>query len=224
MRNLILAKWDLVTCRIMQHYDHFNNEPNENFHYANSTENYIFGVWGNLTRNPRHKTIEFSNIKLAMSLPKPISLASVSIRMLYEYGQTVFAPFYYQEAEQHMSVVGGVLFLDLFEMPEAPRILGSMIIRQILCPDGKLKRIQYPFKKSLTEAAEEEEEGGEATADTNIWPAHIAYEIFPECFIHKDSAKVMAWDENNKCWSEENIGDVEINIGTPFFKNGTEIT
>ncbi|KAJ3036991.1 Protein casc1, partial [Rhizoclosmatium hyalinum] len=111
-----------------------------------------------------------------------------------------------------MSVIGGVLFLDLFEMPEAPKIMSTMAIRQILAPDGKLRYIQYPFKKTVTEAAEEEEDK-EGLADVNVWPAQISYEIFPECYIHKESAKMMSWDDIEMCWSDENVGDVEINIG-----------
>ncbi|KAJ3024760.1 UNVERIFIED_CONTAM: Protein casc1 [Siphonaria sp. JEL0065] len=217
MRQLIVSKWDLVTTRIMQHYDHFNVESNENFHFAGSTDNYIFGIWGNLTRNPRHKTIEYSNIKLAMTLPKPISLASVAIRMLYESGFTASAPFFYQDTDQHMSVIGGVLFLDIFEMPEAPKVMSSMAIRQILSPDGKLKYIQYPFKKTVTEAAEEEGDKDGLT-DLNVWPAQISYDIFPDCFIHKESAKMMSWDDEQMCWSDENVGDVEINIESGAIK------
>ncbi|KAJ3255482.1 Protein casc1 [Chytriomyces hyalinus] len=212
MRQLIQSKWDSVSCRIMQHFDLFGSEPNENFHYATSTQDYICGLWGNLTRNPRHKTIEYANIKLSMSLPKPISLANVAIRMLYESGFTASAPFFFQDSEQHMSVIGGVLFLDLFEMPEAPKTMGHMMIRQILSPNGRLKLIQYPFKKAETEAAEDHEAEEEPSTDTsNIWPAQICYDISPDCFIHRESAKMMSWDEIYMCWSDENIGDVEIN-------------
>ncbi|KAJ3071030.1 Protein casc1 [Podochytrium sp. JEL0797] len=217
MKQLILSKWDLVTCRIMQHYDHFNVESNENFHFAANLDNYVFGVWGNLTRNPRHKTIEYPNIKLAMSLPKPISLANISIRMLYEYGFTNAAPYFYQDTDQHMSVIGGVLYLDLFEIPEAPKIMSHMVIRQILSPDGKLKHIQYPFKKNVTEEAEESEDN-EGLADVNVWPAQISFDIFPDCFIHKESAKMMSWDSTDMCWSDENVGDVEINIESGAIK------
>ncbi|KAI8618920.1 hypothetical protein BC830DRAFT_1106657 [Chytriomyces sp. MP71] len=213
MRQLIQSKWDKVSCRIIQHYDHFECEANENFHFSTSTTDYICGLWGNLTRNPRHKIIEYGDIKLSMTLPKPISLANVAIRMLYESGFTVSAPYFFQDSEQHMSVIGGVLFLDLFEMPEAPKIMSHMAIRQILSPTGKLKVIQYPFKKTVTEAAEEEGEAEGATSDYNVWPAQITYEISPDSFIHKESAKMMSWDEVAMAWSEDSIGDVEINIG-----------
>ncbi|KAJ3332244.1 hypothetical protein HDU76_000835 [Blyttiomyces sp. JEL0837] len=194
LREIIHSQWDLMTCRILQvSYPLFSClRPDVNSHTLNI-----------------HKTIEYTNINLSMSLPKPISLANVSIRMLYEYGMTATAPYFVQDTKKHMSVVGGVLYLGLCEMPDAPKNLDTWVIRQILSPTGKLKDITYPFKKTVTEAAEEEKEG---VADVNIWPAQVCYEIFPQCFIHKESAKVMYWDESLKSWSEENIGDVEINI------------
>ncbi|KAJ3414590.1 Protein casc1 [Chytridiales sp. JEL 0842] len=210
VRALIQEKWGMATSRILQHYDLYPVEPNENFSYALSVDNYVFALWGNLTKNPRHKTIEYTNVNLSMTLPKPISLANVSIRMLYESGPTASAPYSAQETDRHMSVVGGVLFLDMFEMPEPAKTCESWVIRQILSPTGKLKSVTYPFKKPVTDAAEEEEK--EVVADINIWPAQVTYDIFPSCFIHRETAKVMCWNEAEKRWSEDNIGDVEINI------------
>ncbi|KAI9362451.1 hypothetical protein DFJ73DRAFT_812438 [Zopfochytrium polystomum] len=214
IRALMEAKWDLATNSILQHFDHFPLEPNENFYYSLRLGDYFFGLWGNLTKNPRHKVVEYSNVPLSMTLPKPISLANVSIRMLYMSGLSASAPFI-QETGPQMAVVGGVLHLDLFEMPEAPKTIDSWIIRQILSPTGKLRRVEYPFKKTVAEAAEEESDG---TQDTNVWPAQVGFEIFPSCFIHRESAKVMAWDFTQKCWSEENLGDVEINVETGHIK------
>jgi hypothetical protein len=77
-----------------------------------------------------HKNIEYTNVNISMTLPKPISLATVSIRMLYEAGLTSASPYSVQETDKHMSVVGGVLYLDLFEMPEPAKVLDSWVIRQ----------------------------------------------------------------------------------------------
>lgn len=209
LRSLIHAKWDVATNALLQHYDQFPVETNENFYYSTSLDLYVLGLWGNLTKNPRHKSIEYSNIPILMSLPKPISLSNVAIRMLYMSSLTAGAPFSVQEKGTPMSVVGGVLYLDLFEMPEPPKILDTWTIRQILSPTGKLKTVDYPFKKTVTEAAEEEKDGA---ADLNIWPAHVTYEIFPSCFIHQESAKVLSWSAEEQSWSEDNIGDVEIDV------------
>ncbi|KAJ3215408.1 hypothetical protein HDU67_000453 [Dinochytrium kinnereticum] len=210
LRLLIQVKWDLVTTRVLQHVDHFQVEANENFQHSCGIDRYSFGVWGNLTKNPRHKAIDFGNINLSMTLPKPIALATVSVRMLYETGYTATIPFLEQEGPIHNSVVGGILYFDLFEMPDPPKNFDKWIIRQILSPSGKLKKLTYPFKKPVTEANDEEDEG---LADTNIWPTLVSYEIFPSSFIHKESAKIMSWVESEKMWTEENIGDVEINVG-----------
>jgi hypothetical protein len=87
----------------------------------------------------------------------------------------------------------------------------TKILIIVLSPTGKLRRVTYPFKKAVAEAAEEEEDDN--VADVNIWPAQVSYDIFPSCFIHRESAKVMCWIESEKRWSEDNIGDVEINVG-----------
>ncbi|KAJ3114581.1 Protein casc1 [Phlyctochytrium bullatum] len=209
LRMIIQVKWDVVTTRVLQHIDHFHVEPNENFQYSHGIPRYSFGVWGNLTKNPRHKAIEFNDINMTMTLPKPIALANVSIRMLYETSMSASLPFQEQEGPVHLTPVGGMLFFDLFEMPDPPKTFDKWIIRQILSPAGKLKPIAYPFKKTVTEQADDEEEGA---ADTNIWPTLVTYEIPPSAFIHRDSAKVMAWQESERMWVEENIGDVEINL------------
>ncbi|KAI8846064.1 hypothetical protein BC829DRAFT_399161 [Chytridium lagenaria] len=159
LRFMVQLKWDLVTTRVLQHVDHFQVEANENFQHSCGTDRYYFGVWGNLTKNPRF----------------PIALANVSVRMLYETGFTASAPFQEQEGLNHYSIS-----------------FDKWIIRQT--------------------NDEEEEGGGGQAADTNIWPTLVSYEIFPSCFIHKESAKIMSWQESEKAWSEENIGDVEINV------------
>ncbi|KAJ1568700.1 hypothetical protein HK405_014908, partial [Cladochytrium tenue] len=159
-----------------------------------------------------HKNVEYPNVPFTISLPKSISLASVAIRMLFVYGPTCAEPFAIQQAGPSMSVVGGVLYLDLYEMPEPPRMAGSWTIRQILSPNGRPRQVEYPFKKASEDAAEEED--GEAAADLNIWPAQVGYRIFPRCFVHKDSARVMAWDSTACRWSEEDVGDVEIDVDT----------
>ncbi|KAJ3188063.1 hypothetical protein HK101_009233 [Irineochytrium annulatum] len=130
LRSLIQAKWDLVTCQVLQHVDHFQIEANENFLYSTEIDRYAFGVWGNLTKNPRHKNIDFSNVNLSMTLPKPIALANVAVRMLYQTGLSASAPYILQEGSKNLSIVGGVLSFDLFEMPEPPKTFDKWIIRQ----------------------------------------------------------------------------------------------
>jgi hypothetical protein len=66
---------------------------------------------------------------VSMSIPKPLSLANVGVRILLETGPEASAEFEDQETERHMSVVGGVLYLDLVELPELAKAVDKWTIR-----------------------------------------------------------------------------------------------
>ncbi|KAJ3086489.1 Protein casc1 [Quaeritorhiza haematococci] len=206
LRRITLGKWDAVTVHILQHVDYFHWEANENFQIATTAPNALFGLWGNLTRNPRFKMIEFNEIEMSASLPKPLALSNVAIRMLYETSPTVSMLFPSEQNTKklHMSIVGGVLFCDLVELPEVPKTVDAWTIRPVLSPDGQLKRITYPFKKPV---AEEEQE---TAADPTVWPTVVTFKIPPGIFIDKASATIMYYDEETKSWETDNIADVEI--------------
>ena len=78
---------------------------------------------------------------VSMSIPKPLSLANVGVRILLENGSEASAEFEEQETERHMSVVGGVLYLDLVELPELAKTVDKWTIRP--------SEIVYFFTKNL---------------------------------------------------------------------------
>ncbi|RKO87557.1 hypothetical protein BDK51DRAFT_27374, partial [Blyttiomyces helicus] len=210
LRQIINDKWDVVSQHILQHVDQYSREPNENFYLVDSTRHYGFGLWGNLTKNPRFKTIDFDAVSMSSSLPKPLALASVAIRMLYESGNTVGVSFEEQEGIS-MSPVDGVLFLDLVEMPDPPKTVDAWTIRPVLSATGRLKRLGYPFKKPVTENADE---GHEAAMDASAWPMIVSYSIMPGSFVRQDLSTVRWWNVEQKIWDSEGISDVEINSDT----------
>jgi hypothetical protein len=85
--------------------DYFSREPNENFQLQNRIPGYSFGLWGNLTKNPRHKVIEFSECQMMCTLPKLLSLSNVAIRMIYESGPNCGIP-YEKQSGLKMAIVG----------------------------------------------------------------------------------------------------------------------
>jgi Cancer susceptibility candidate 1 N-terminus len=62
--QILFFKWDLTSQKILQHMDYFAREPSENFQMQCNFPGYAFGLWGNLTKNPRHKVIEFSECQM----------------------------------------------------------------------------------------------------------------------------------------------------------------
>nr|KAJ3420075.1 hypothetical protein HK105_006145 [Polyrhizophydium stewartii] len=196
--EILNGKWNSVSQQILQ-----------NFQLESMTDNFSFGIWGNLTRNPRHKNIEFPQLNMSASLPKPLVLSNVTIRMLYMTGANCGVPFEVQEGEGHRSFVGGVLMLDLAEMPDPPKIVDNWTIRQILSPSGELKRLDYPFKKAAAEVAEEENENSN---DAHMWSTLISFPIPSHIFLDSDSVKVMYWNAEQKMWDDEGITDDDIDL------------
>ncbi|KAJ3224433.1 Protein casc1 [Clydaea vesicula] len=213
LNEIINEKWDVLTADILQHIDYFTREPNENFQLTESGSDFNVGIWGNVTKNPRFKVIEFTDQNMSASLPKPLALSSVGIRMLYQLDSTVNT--IYQEnlieGKLHMSPVCGILLLDIVEFPELPKIVDNWNIRQILSPNGKLKKLAYPFKKVVAEEEATDEKEEEAI-DSISWPTLVSYQIQENCFIDKNSAKVMYFKEETKSWEDDNISDVEIDV------------
>ncbi|KAI8812586.1 hypothetical protein BJ742DRAFT_792944 [Cladochytrium replicatum] len=204
LRKLLMEKWDSLSNHILQHIDQFPREPNENFQMTISLPNHSFGIWANLTRNPRFKMIEFNEINISASLPKPLVLANAAIRVLFQTSPTAAFPFEAQSEGIHLSVVGGVMHLDLLELPELPKQLDSWTIRQLLSPTGQLKKLSYPFKKLEAEAAEEE-----AESPTSAWPTQVIFTL-PRGLRIGQRATVCYWAEDFKCWANDEIRDIEI--------------
>lgn len=126
--KILFVKWDITTQKILQHMDYFSREPSENFQIQANFPNYSFGLWGNLTKNPRHKIIDFAECKMQCSLPKPLVLSNVAIRMLYSSGPNSVIP-YEEQRGQKMAIIGGVLDFDLIDLPDLPKIVEPWIIR-----------------------------------------------------------------------------------------------
>ncbi|KAI9088741.1 hypothetical protein DFS34DRAFT_598231 [Phlyctochytrium arcticum] len=231
LRELIHEKWDLTTAQVLQHVDQFGREPNENFQMATSTQDYTFCIWGNLTKNPRcelylrrmsewrltsfqikrYKSVEFGERHMSSGLPKPLVLSNVAIRMILESSHSATVPYEQQTGPRILSVTGPILLFDLIEMPDLPKTVDQWTIRPV-SKGGKLKRLNYPFKKDLKEVLEEE--GEEEAADASVWPMQVTFSIDPGCFTYADVTTVRWWNSENNTWDDDGITDVEIDSGS----------
>ena len=110
-------------------------EANENFHFSSSKGTVVFALWGNLTKNPRFKLVEFSDLAISATLPKPILLSPLAVRFLYMTGPTSVAAFRNKKERKPLAPVGGIMFLDLMEMPDlAHNVNGWMMRIGIILP------------------------------------------------------------------------------------------
>lgn len=127
--EILGQKCDKITAIILQNMEKFNIVTNENFMIYKSLPSKVFGIWGNLTKNPRYKSIDLTDAQISVSIPKHFSLANVAVRILLDNGANAASIFEDQETEQYMSVVGGVLHLDLLELPELAKNVEKWVIR-----------------------------------------------------------------------------------------------
>jgi hypothetical protein len=210
LMEILNSKWDEASQQILQHLDMFSREATENFQIASQYDKYSYGLWANMTRNPRHKLIEFSECMMGCSVPKPLALDHVGIMMLYNSGPNSAMPFEAQRGDTQYAVIGGVLRLDLVELPDPPKRVDPWTIRPILNRQGKLNRLVYPFAKP----SDQQDENNSMT-DPAVWATQVNYVIPSNCYIDT-SAKVMFWDYSNQCWSNEDIKDAEVDHGIAY--------
>jgi hypothetical protein len=127
--DILEKKCDKITAIILQNMEKFNIVTNENFLIYKSAPSKVLGIWGNLTKNPRYKSIELTDAHISVSIPKPFSLANVAVRILLDNSANAASLFEEQDTEQIMSVVGGVLHLNLLELPELAKNVEKWVIR-----------------------------------------------------------------------------------------------
>jgi hypothetical protein len=211
--EMMSLKWDQVSAHILQFIDSFEIEQSENFLFSSHDDNDSIAIWGNLTKSPRFKTAEFTDVQLFTSLPKAISLESCAIRIMFITSIPVLSQ--YAQDTSDYSILGGILLLDLLELPETAKTVGRWKIRP-MNPTFALKRLDYPFKKESTEETKvPPAENQEETRDNlNTQQLNIKFCLPSDSMITRDTCKVMYYDENTKSWSANDISAVEIDEGT----------
>ena len=51
--GILIKKWDHATQEILQHVDLYARESTENFQIEGEQDGFRYGLWANLTKNPR---------------------------------------------------------------------------------------------------------------------------------------------------------------------------
>lgn len=98
-----------------------------------------YGLWVNVTKNPRIKRVDFSSIGLSTDLPKNLALTSVAIRMMH------FAFDYLaHKSLSEYQAVGGILYMELLALPPPPKKVKGWTLRQITPLANNVSRLNYP--------------------------------------------------------------------------------
>ncbi|KAL7754314.1 hypothetical protein RI367_000295 [Sorochytrium milnesiophthora] len=209
---LVRSKWDAVTAVILQYTDHFPREPTENLQLSHAWDSvYNFGLWCNFTKNPRHKLVDFGQaLGITVTLPKPITLVSVAVRMMYERQlTTLIAHTLRQNTMPALAPVDGILFLDMVDLPDPAKTIDSWTLRPIVSPDARITSIAYPFANTDADMGDSQMEDKDTDSEQEQWPMLVEYKIPPGLFLYTQ-ATVCWWSADDLTWRSDGITNVDI--------------
>lgn len=137
IRELIRKKIEEITVHHLVFSDKFACAKNEILVTAHA-DGISFGMWVNLSKNPRNKEMTFPGIKI--EFPKAVAMASIAIRFL------TLTEMPYNEEYLFLCKM---IKCEFIQLPTPPKRIGTMTLRQ--SPQmNTLSRVFYPFKNIST--------------------------------------------------------------------------
>lgn len=124
LRALINKKMDAASARILMFMDEYF--ANGEVKTMTNQPPFSLGVWVNLAKNPRFRTVEYTDLGVTVEIPKPVALASLAVRVqLRAYDER-----FYSCTNQFMAL-GGVLLLDMLALPGQASKGNNWTIREV---------------------------------------------------------------------------------------------
>lgn len=133
IRELINQKIELITIRHLVFSDKFAGAKNE-VQVSCQADGISFGMWVNLSKNPRNKEIEFPG--LTIEIPKAVAMTSIAIRMLMLPNK----PF-----DEQFLFIDRLIQCEFLQLPTPPKRIGTMTLRQSPHKNA-LVNISYPLR------------------------------------------------------------------------------
>ena len=119
---------DEATAAVLARPDEYADED-AGLQLACQADTLTYGLWVNMVKNPRLKTVEFPSLKMSLDLPKPIALGNVALRVMHlECGVNGFDLLSPQSCNQ-LAACGGVLNIELMTMNPPPKHVKGWTIR-----------------------------------------------------------------------------------------------
>ncbi|OHT10343.1 hypothetical protein TRFO_20485 [Tritrichomonas foetus] len=184
IHDLINQKMEQITVRHLVFSDKFAGAKNE-VQVSAQADGKIFGMWVNLSKNPRIKEIEFPG--LTVEIPKSVAMTSLAIRMMMSPEK----PF-----NEEYLFLNKIILCDFLQLPTPPKRIGTMTLRQ--SPNrNALVNITYPLRN----------------VNTAQPPLNFKVTVEPEFFTDyvKDATVVMI---NNDTVSGQHISKVSLDPET----------
>ena len=196
LRDAQLKKIDYTTASLLNNAAKYTNEKNE-CKIASNAGSLKFGVWINVALKPfRLKVVDFGKTGIVVDIPKPLALHSVAVRVLYHPANHV--------AGGVMSgvevPVGGVLHMDLLEMPPPEKNVKGWKMRQVTDLSKDVGRMLYPPGSSH-----------DSGASSNAPPLRVKC-VVPANVVVPSELKMGWWNVKEGKWMEEGVSDASFDV------------
>ena len=194
-------KIDGATADFLQRSDEFANKSTLQCITCMPAAGCRFGLWVNLAKNPRFKLIDYAELNVSTELPKALALASVAVRVV-NYATDFTSPYASEEAcaRNEWMTLGGVLDIDLLNLPQPPKKVKGWTMRVIDEMSDSVKRMQYPLPAA----------DGSMPLPGTAPPLIIKFNIDPSVILPEKVETVGFWDEDAEGWgTKDDIFDVE---------------
>ncbi|XP_046841303.1 dynein axonemal intermediate chain 7-like isoform X2 [Xenia sp. Carnegie-2017] len=83
LQLLIGVKLDEATMHVLKSGDDYIDVDTQNIHLEIASRFICFNIWGNISRNPRIKTVSFEKKGLLLEIPKCLSIGNIVIRCIF---------------------------------------------------------------------------------------------------------------------------------------------
>jgi len=194
----LLSKLDSATAEFLQRSEDFVNNKMECC-VTVAARGCHFGLWVNLAKNPRIKSIEYADLSIAVELPKSLALASIAVRVT-QYDNDFISP--YASAESVASAtsmaLGGILKIDLLLLPPPAKKIKGWTMRPVTEMTTSVSHQPYPIP------------GADGVIPMSAPPLRISYVLDPGVMVPEgETQQVGWWDDKEEMWKTDDISDIQ---------------
>lgn len=83
LQNLIRVKLDEATMHVLKSGDEHIDPDTQNIQFELTSRFIALNIWGNISRNPRMKSLAFEKKGIVLDIPKSLSVGNVAIRCIF---------------------------------------------------------------------------------------------------------------------------------------------
>lgn len=222
LRELITKRIDFATANVLQYHDYFVNSRGEMLALC-STNHLRCGIWVNVHKSPRLKSVHMSSIDMSAELPRSIALSSVAVRFTFIYN-----PKQSEENTGSLTGLGAEVTVDLLGLPPSPKHSRGWTMRQVTSLEHSLYKLSYPMSPTHTDMTatypEEQQPSEQLQQHQSVEAMAIAFPLpdYVAVLDHKD-LRAGHWSPPDQAWVEDGISDVRLENRTVSF-NTTHFT